>query len=120
MACNTYSLPVALLLMTGLALPAVAVEVHRSDVDDMMEACQRERQRHIAPLREDAIQTCGNRGMQNRQECEHRNRDFGERGHNANGTTRPGLFWDLPLCQQADAASRFFRANPGRDFFTLE
>ena len=108
----------ALALM--LASPVLAVEVHRDDVPDMMEACQRERQRNIAPLRQEAIERCVNRGLPSREECERRNRDYGERRRHANGTWIPGLFWDLPLCQQADEADRYFRRNPGRDTFTLE
>ena len=111
---------VTLVLFSATAVPAAAVEVHRDDVPDMMEACQRERQRNLAPLREEAIERCVNRQMQSREECERRNRDYGEVRRNANGSIMPGLFWDLPLCQQADAADRYFRRNPRRDTFTLE
>ena len=115
------SIQIAILALSiALAVPGLAVEVHRDDVPEMMEACQRERQRQIAPLREEAIEDCVNRRMHSREECERRNRNFGERMRNADGTTRPGLFWNLPLCKQADAADRYFRANPRMDTFTLE
>ena len=110
----------ALVLASGLGAPTLALEVHRDDVPDMMEGCQRERQRHLAPLREEAVERCVNRGVQSREECERRNRDYGEHRRNANGDHMPGLFWDLPICQQADAADRYFRRNPRSQTFTLE
>lgn len=110
----------AIAMTMAPTLPAYAVEVHRDDVPDMMEACQRERQRNIEPLRKQAVEDCVSKGMRSREDCERRNRNFGERMRNADGTTRPGLFWNLPLCQQADAADRYFRANPGKDTYSLE
>lgn len=120
MAIRTSGSLSTLLLACALALPAMAVEVHRDDVDDMMEACQRERQRNLAPQREQAVERCVERRVQSREECERRNRDYGEARRNANGQHMPGLFWDLPLCQQAESARRYFSANPGAQTYKLD
>ena len=81
-----------------------------------MNECQRQRAENIAPLREQAIEDCVNNRRRDREFCENHNRNFGERRA---GGTLPGMFWNLPVCEQAVAAERYFRMNPRRNTFTL-
>lgn len=97
--------------MTGRAY--CAEEIHRDQAEALMAQCQEERQAHIAPLRDEAIELCVTEGRGDREYCERYNRDFGERS--AHGA--PAMFWDLPSCVKADAAQRYFRMNPGRKTF---
>jgi hypothetical protein len=104
--------PIGILLL-GFTSSAFADEISRADVDQLMAECQEQRQLHIAPLREEAIQRCidGKRGDQ--EYCERFNRNYGERVAN-----RPrGMFWHLPECEKVVAAERFFRMNPSRELF---
>ena len=82
------------ILQLGFAGFGFAEEISRDGVDQLMVECQQQRQLHIAPLREEAIQRCidGKRGDQ--EYCERFNRNYGERAAN-----RPrGMFWHLPEC----------------------
>jgi hypothetical protein len=110
-----------LLYCTGIILAistgsATANEVNREGAEALMAHCQRQRAQHIAPLKEQAIEDCLARNMQDREACEHRHRNFGERQQ---GGQQAGMFWDLPDCQQATAAERYFRMYPGRNTFEL-
>ena len=100
-----------------LASPVFGEEIPREQMEPLMEECQRQRQEHIAPLREEAIEHCVTDRRQDRETCERRNRNYGERTH---GGTQAGLFWQLPACEKAVAAERYFRMNPGRNIFAYE
>ena len=106
-------------LLFGLMLVprAFAQEVSADEAVALMEECQRQRQENIAPLREEAIETCMTERGDDRETCERRNRNYGERTH---GGRQAGLFWDLPACEKAVAAERYFRMNPGQKTFTYE
>lgn len=87
-------------------------EITRDGVVELMEECQRQRQEHIAPLREQAIEDCVTRRRRDREYCESYNRTFGNERTRPDGTTIAGLFWYLPVCEKAVAAERYFRMNP--------
>ena len=105
-----------LLSSSGLVF---AEEITRDKASELMDECQMQREENIAPLREQAIEDCVTKQRRDREYCERFNRTFGNARPRGNGTMIPGLFWDLPVCQKADAADRFFRANPGRQTYTL-
>jgi hypothetical protein len=93
-------------------------EITREEAAQLMEECQKQREENIAPLREQAIEDCVTKQRRDREYCERFNRTFGNARPRGNGSMIPGLFWDLPVCQKADAADRYFRANPGRQIYT--
>ena len=97
---------------------AAAREVTSEEAVELMEECQRQREVHIAPLREQEIERCIS-GGRDRGHCERFNRDFGESYRLANGYWQQGLFWDLPVCEDAYAAERYFKMNPRARSFTL-
>jgi len=107
----------AVLLLNPIDL-AVSEEITREEAAQLMEECQKQREENIAPMREQAIEDCVTNRRRDRDYCESFNRTFGNARRNANGTMTPGLFWDLPVCQKADSANRFFRANPGRQTYS--
>jgi hypothetical protein len=69
---------------------AFAEDITRDGALELMGECQKQRQENIAPQREQAIEDCITRG----------------------------LFWELPVCQQASAAEQFFRMNPSRQVYS--
>jgi hypothetical protein len=98
---------------------AAAREITRDEALELMEECQEQREENIAPLREQAIEDCVSNRRRDRAHCDSFNRTFGNARPRAGGGMIPGLFWALPVCEQAVAAERFFRMNPGRRVFQL-
>jgi hypothetical protein len=98
---------------------SAASEVTRDEALGLMEECQKQREENIAPLREQAIEECVTNRRRDREYCERFNRTFGNARPRGNGTMIPGMFWELPDCQNAFAAQRFFRMNPSRQVFSL-
>ena len=98
---------------------AAAKEITRGDALELMETCQTQRQENIAPLREQAIEDCVTRQGRDREHCESFNRTFGNARRRGNGTMIPGMFWDLPVCEKAVAAERYFRMNPSSRVYSL-
>jgi hypothetical protein len=93
---------------------SVAEEITRDDAIELMESCQNQREENIAPLKEQAIEDCVTKQRRDREYCENFNRTFGNARPRGNGTMIPGMFWDLPVCQTAVGAERYFRMNPGK------
>ena len=103
------------ILVTGSVF---AKDITRDDAAALMEECQRQREEHIAPLRNQAIEDCVNQGKE-RDYCERFNRTFGNARPRGKGTMIPGKFWDLPVCKDAAAAENYFRMNPSSRNFNL-
>jgi hypothetical protein len=95
-------------------------EITREGAVELMEECQRQRQEHIAPLREQAIEDCVTRRRRDRKYCESYNRTFGNKSQRADGTVISGMFWYLPVCEKAVAAERYFRMNPSSQRYNLQ
>ncbi len=102
-----------LLLLLSLTVSAEVIE--RGALEDLMAECQSQRQQHIAPLRQQAIEDCVSKRRWERSRCENHFRTFGER--HVTGTPA-AMFWDLPVCQNALAAERHFRMNPRSQTYT--
>jgi hypothetical protein len=107
------------IITTALSGLAAAREITREGAPELMEECQRQRQENIAPLREQAIEDCVSNRRGDREYCEHFNRTFGNARPRAGGGTIPGMFWGLPVCEQAVAAEQYFRMNPRRQIYSL-
>ena len=103
----------------ALSASAAAKEITRDDALELMEECQRQREENIAPLREQAIEDCVTNRRRDREHCESFNRTFGNARPRGNGTMIPGMFWELPICEQAVSAERYFRMNPSSRVYTL-
>ena len=104
---------VAILIFSGLGY---AEEITREGAEQLLQECQYQRQRNIAPLKDQAIEDCVNKRSGDREYCERYNRNFGER--TAGGTQR-GLFWNLPECEAWWAADKYFKMNPSSKTYTL-
>ena len=98
---------------------AAAKEITRDEALGLMEECQKQREENIAPLREQAIEDCVTNRRRDREHCESFNRTFGNARPLGNGRMLPGMFWELPECEQAVAAERHFRMNPRSQVFNL-
>ena len=102
-----------------LTVVADAKEITRDDALELMEECQRQREENIAPLRDQAIEDCVTNRRRDREHCESFNRTFGNARPRGNGTMIPGMFWHLPVCENAVAAEQYFRMNPSSRVYKL-
>jgi hypothetical protein len=107
------------LVTLALSRFAAADEITQEGAVNLMEECQAQREQKIAPLREQAIEDCVSKKRRDRQYCESYNRTFGNAMARGNGTMIPGMFWNLPVCEKALAAQRYFRINPGRRVYSI-
>jgi hypothetical protein len=109
-----------LVAIVAIALSGIAAarDITREGALALTEECQVQREENIAPLRAQAIEDCVTIRRRDREYCERFNRTFGNPRPNANGGMTRGLFWELPVCQQASAAERFFRINPSRQVYS--
>jgi hypothetical protein len=98
---------------------AATKEITRDDALELMGECQTQREENIAPLREQAIEECVTNRRRDREYCERFNKTFGNARPRAGGGMIPGMFWELPNCQNAFAAQRFFRMNPSKQSYEL-
>jgi hypothetical protein len=96
------------ILLSGHLL---AEDVTRQEAQEMMLECQSERELNIAPLKDKAIKDCIDGGRGDRDYCERYNRNYGER---TTGGSNRGLFWELPVCEKAIEAEKYFKMNPGK------
>ena len=107
------------IVTVALSVFAAAEEITREDATELMAECQKQRQENIAPLREQAIEDCVTKQRRDREYCETFNRTFGNARPRAGGGMIPGMFWGLPVCEQAVAAEKYFRMNPSKQVYTL-
>jgi hypothetical protein len=98
---------------------SAAEEITRDDALELIEACEKQREENIAPLREQAIEDCVTKRRRDREYCESYNRTFGNARPRGNGTMIPRMFWNLPVCEKYFAAQRYFRMNPSRQVYKL-
>lgn len=108
-----------IIVSISLSGSVAAKEITRDEAVKLMEECQDQREQNIAPLREQAIEDCVTKQRRDRDYCENFNRTFGNARPRGNGTMIPGMFLDLPVCEQAVSAERYFRMNPGKAVYTL-
>lgn len=106
------TLSVVIFLFSGLGS---AEEITREGLEQLLQECQHQRQKNIAPLKEQAIEDCINKGRGDREYCERYNRNFGEK---TAGGTQKGMFWNLPECETWWAADKYFKMNPGSQTYT--
>ena len=84
-------------LISLLISPALAKESRVDKQARLDAACEVERQKKIAPMRQQVVEECvTNKEFPNRSECERFYADYGER----TGRKAP-LFYDLPECVTA-------------------
>ena len=106
----------SMLILSGAAF---AEEITPEGALELMEECQKQREENIAPLREQAIEDCVANKGRDREHCESFNRTFGNARPRGNGTMIPGMFWDLPVCEEAVAAEKYFKMNPSSRSYNL-
>ena len=107
------------IITVALSVFATAKEITREDASELMVECQKQREENIAPLREQAIEDCVTKQRRDREYCERFNRTFGNARPRAGGGMIRGMFWELPVCEQAVSAEQYFRMNPSRRVYTL-
>jgi hypothetical protein len=105
-----------LVFLGGLVFPIISMA---NSLQALERQCEAERERLIAPLRQDAINQCmadrasGNRGSRNSRDaleyCERFYADFGQGGRTQSGGFRQRMFHDIPQCQAFYDAERATR-----------
>jgi hypothetical protein len=95
----------------------VAKKITRDELPEFMKECQRQREENIAPLRTQAIEDCVAKQNSSRAHCERYNRTFGDRRQRTADGITPGMFWELPVCEQAVAAERYLKNNPDSESY---
>ena len=86
-----------ILMISILIGPALAKESKEAKLARLDAACEVDRQKKIAPMREKYIADCvSNKELPSQKECERFYADYGER----TGRKAP-LFYDLPTCVTA-------------------
>jgi hypothetical protein len=99
-----------------IATPGYSLDVTRTEAKTLMDQCRELRAENIAPLKEQEIDKCVIEEGKDEASCERFNATFGETSF-IGGIARPGLFWDLPTCQDALAAERYFKKYPGKSVY---
>jgi len=102
-------------LLVTVAPTTIAQPIDQAQARALMAECQATRRDAIRPLKAEAVDDCINQQQHDADYCERLNETFGE---HSNVGAATGLFWDLPVCQEALAADRFFKMNPGAATFT--
>ena len=110
--------------LIGIATVVLSVAVFAEEITpegalELMEECQKQREENIAPLRDQAIEDCVANKGRDREYCESFNRTFGNARPRAGGGMIKGMFWELPVCEQAVAAEKYFKMNPSSRSYNL-
>lgn len=108
----------AALSLSVAASAASTEEITRDALPSLLAQCQQQREAKIAPLRAQAIETCINEKRKDPSYCENYYRTYGNAKRRNNGTMMPGMFWDLPVCERALAAEKYFKKYPSRGVFS--
>ena len=102
-----------LIMMCSFVLP---VTTQARSIQELERQCEAAREWYIAPLRQEAIDTCiadrtsgrsGTRSSRDaREHCERFYADFGQGGTTQSGGFRNRMFHDIPECQALYEAER--------------
>ena len=103
-------------LTSALSRHGAAAEITRQEAEALMSECQSQRQQHIAPHKEKAIDDCINKQRRDSEYCDRFYRNYGER---TAGGTRPGMYWGLPVCEKAVEAERYFSMNHRKNTYSF-
>jgi hypothetical protein len=99
--------PIALLFFCGFVIPLIG---NASSLEELELQCEDARERHLAPLREEAIGLCikeresSRSSGDPREHCERFYEDFGNGGTTQSGGFRQRMFHDIPQCQELHEA----------------
>lgn len=101
------------LLAIFLSSYVTAEEMTREKASSIMAECNSLRESKIAPLKEQAIADCVLNKSGSTEYCKRRNENYGE-NRRVDGVNRPGMFWGLPVCEEAISAERYYKKYPSR------
>lgn len=91
----------------GKKCPSIRQDAMKGmSVEQLEELCEREREKHIKPMREERIERCKADGSKSDEHCETYWSDFGDAVRINPRQVRPALFYDLPECIAAKQARK--------------
>ena len=105
-------LGMAVLVLSGQCF---AENITREGAEELMAQCQRERSEHIEADKEKGIVECVKKQGNSKEYCDRYYKDYGS--VNAGGTMR-GMYWGLPICEEAFKVEKYFRMNPRKTVYT--
>lgn len=92
-----------------------ALAVTDADVRRLQQACEAARTEALAPIRERRTQSCIEQNMRSAERCRQYYSTYGNVSPGPSGAPQPGLFYDLPQCQQWLDARERLRQSRSRD-----
>jgi len=85
--------------------------VTQEEVEKLRQQCETAREKHLAPLRKDAIEECISQKVKTPEECKQFYADFGESGITQGGSFRQRRFHNIPECQPYYEAEKKLHMN---------
>jgi len=87
--------------VTKNSIPQDSKDFSQMSVDQLDALCETEREKRLAPEREEAIQNCVINHGSSQEYCENYYSDYGAPIQLENGFVRPAMYMDLPECVAA-------------------
>ena len=91
---------------------ARASHLSEGDVVALETQCEKERSAKLAPKRAEVKRQCLAEGLFDEAGCAEMAQSYGDRQFGY--VRRPGLYYDLPVCEEAFRAREHYTLNPGR------
>jgi hypothetical protein len=100
-------------VMLFLCVSGAALADQASEVAALESQCEAAREAKIKPLRDAEIAKCKATGRDDPAYCERYWSDYGNATRRPNGTMRPRMFDDLPICVSAQQARQALARSGG-------
>lgn len=109
-----FAMPLAGLVLAGAVSPHV-LALTDADVRRLQQSCEAARKEALEPIRERRTQSCIEQQLRSPDRCRHYYSTYGNVSPGPSGAPQPGLFYDLPECQDWQDAREKLRQSRSRD-----
>jgi hypothetical protein len=109
-----FAVPLVALVLVGIVAPR-ALALTDADVRRKQQSCEAAREKALAPIRERRTQACIDQQLRSPDRCKHYYSTYGNVSPGPSGAPQPGLFYDLPECQEWLDAREKLRQSRSRD-----
>ena len=94
--------------------PAQVLAVTDGTVERLRQQCEAAREEALVPIRAERTQTCIDQQLRSPEHCEQYYSTYGNVTPGPSGAPQPGLFYDLPPCQEWQEAREELRQSRSR------
>lgn len=101
--------------LLALLASSRALAVTEADVRRLQQSCEAARAEALAPVRERRTQSCIEQSLRSPERCRQYYSTYGNVSPGPSGAPQPGLFYDLPPCQDWLDARERLRQSRSRD-----